>query len=177
MQLKHTFVALAAAGLLSTQAYASEAQIEAAIQPAQPVAAFTDADLFALFGQDAQKPMQLAALSPQEMKETEGAVLPLLFIAGSAALSAWGYHGINYYNTGSIGSASGAAKAAAYGALAVTAPMTRILGPYKNTGGFGVALARPFSDPYKNANQFGRIDFHKNSHSGFVHTHRGRWGR
>jgi hypothetical protein len=72
MQLKHTFVALAAAGLLSTQAYAGEAQIEAAIPPAQPAAAFTEIDMQALFGQDAE-PMQLAALSPQEMRETEGA--------------------------------------------------------------------------------------------------------
>lgn len=56
--------------------------------------------------------------------------------------------------------------------------MTRILGPYPNTGGFGIALARPFtSNPYKPTNQFGRIDFHKNSHDPFVHTHKGRWGR
>ena len=36
MQLKHTVVALAAAGLLSVQAHAGEMQVEAAIQPAQP---------------------------------------------------------------------------------------------------------------------------------------------
>jgi len=49
MQLKHTVVALAAAGMLSVQAHAGEMQVEAAIQPAQTVAAFTDADLQALF--------------------------------------------------------------------------------------------------------------------------------
>ena len=74
MLLKHTVVALAAAGLLSVQAHAGEMPVEAAIQPAQTVAAFTDADLQALFGAS-DKPMQLAALSGQEMRETEGAWL------------------------------------------------------------------------------------------------------
>ena len=73
MQLKHTVVALAAAGLLSAQAHAGEMQVETAIQPAQTVAAFTDADLQALF-EASDKPMQLAALSQQEMRETEGAL-------------------------------------------------------------------------------------------------------
>lgn len=72
MQLKYSVLALAAAGMLSTQVYASEIQVEAAIQPAQPVAAFTDAEIGALFDAS-DNPMQLAALSEQEMKETEGA--------------------------------------------------------------------------------------------------------
>jgi hypothetical protein len=106
MQLKHTFVALAAAGLLSTQAYASEAQIEAAIPSAQPVAAFTDADMQALFGQeDAQKPIQLAALSPQEMKETEGAALwfaPVVFHVGRYAAVRIAHHSA-HHTFGSLG--------------------------------------------------------------------------
>jgi len=77
MQLKHTVVALAAAGLLSVQAHAGEMPVEAAIQPAQTAAAFTDADLQALF-EASDKPMQLAALSGQEMRETEGAWLPIV---------------------------------------------------------------------------------------------------
>jgi len=78
--LKHTVVALAAAGLLSVQAHAGEMPVEAAIQPAQTAAAFTDADIGALFD-NANQPMQLAALSPQEMRETEGALfwMPLLW--------------------------------------------------------------------------------------------------
>jgi hypothetical protein len=86
MQLKHAVLALAAAGLLSTQAYASEAQIEA-LQPAAPVAAFTDADLNALFDH-ADKPMQLAALSDAEMRETEGALfwMPVLWTAARVAV-------------------------------------------------------------------------------------------
>jgi len=78
MKMKHLGLTLALAGMLSTQAYAGEAQIEA-LQPAAPVAAFTDADLKALF-EHADKPMRLAALSDAEMRETEGAVAPLVAI-------------------------------------------------------------------------------------------------
>jgi len=74
MQLKQTVLTLALVGLFATQAHASEMQAEAAVQSAQPVAAFTDADMQALFGAS-DKPMQLAALSQQEMVETEGAWL------------------------------------------------------------------------------------------------------
>ena len=91
MSLKHTVVALAAAGLLSAQAHAGEMQVKAAIQPAQTVAAFTNADLQALF-EASDKPMQLAALSQQEMRETEGAwwFTPVIaWTAGGAALGAY----------------------------------------------------------------------------------------
>jgi hypothetical protein len=136
------------------------------------------ADAGLIFEMDSSQSVELALLSSKEMKSTEGTLIPVLFILGSAAVSAWSYHGVNYYNTGSIGSSSGAAWAAGAGGLAAAAPMTRVLGPYPNTGGFGVALARPFtSNPYKSANQFGRIDFHRNSHDSFIHTHSGRWGR
>jgi hypothetical protein len=98
MQLKHAVLALAAAGMLSTQAYATEAQVEAAIQPTQP-AAFTEADMAALFD-NAHQPMQLAALSDQEMKETEGAwwFAPVIgWTVGGAALgayTAWRQNGV-----------------------------------------------------------------------------------
>lgn len=92
MQLKHAVVALAAAGVLSTQAYAAEAQAEAVLQPAKPVAAFTEADMQALF-EDTGKPMQLAALSAQEMKETEGAWIWLYMYAPQiTAASMWAYN-------------------------------------------------------------------------------------
>jgi len=108
MQLKHTVVALAAAGLLSVQAHAGEMQVKAAIQPAQTVAAFTDADLQALF-EASDKPMQLAALSQQEMRETEGArisIRPLLpwVIRGSAMGGIGAAIGAsNAYNSGARG--------------------------------------------------------------------------
>ena len=82
MQLKQLGVTLALAGMLSTQVYAHEAVSEAALLTAAPVQAapanvLTQDDLVALFGaQEAQKPLQLAVLSEQEMRETEGAFLP-----------------------------------------------------------------------------------------------------
>lgn len=111
MQLKHVVVALAVAGMLSTQAYASEAQVEAAIQPAQAVAAFTDADLQALF-EASDKPMQLAALSQKEMKETEGAWWPVVYRVGGGLAGMYG-SGYGYLAgggrspTGFLGSVAG----------------------------------------------------------------------
>ena len=56
-----------------------------------PVPEFTAADTQQLFEQDA-RPMQLAALSAQEMKETEGALAP--WVAGGLGGGAW--QGANY---------------------------------------------------------------------------------
>ena len=70
-QIKHAALALAMVGMLSAQAHASEAQVQSP-QDAKPVAAFSQTDISAMFEQ-ADKPMQLVALSQQEMKETEGA--------------------------------------------------------------------------------------------------------
>ncbi len=50
----------------------------------KPIQQFTAADTQSLFEQDA-KPMQLAALSQTEMKETEGAVAPLVAVGIMAA--------------------------------------------------------------------------------------------
>jgi len=108
MQLKHTVLALAAAGMLTTQAYASEMQVEAAqtyasaalvesLQAVQPLAAFSQTDINAMFEQT-DKPMQLAVLSPQEMKETEGAVIwfaPVAWAGARFALTGFTRHGIN----------------------------------------------------------------------------------
>ncbi|MCW5237240.1 hypothetical protein [Verminephrobacter eiseniae] len=66
-KLKHTALALAMAGLLSAQANATQLENLQTL----PVAAFSQTDINAMFEQ-ADKPMQLAALSRQEMKETEG---------------------------------------------------------------------------------------------------------
>lgn len=70
-QIKHAALALAMVGMLSAQAHASEAQVQN-LQAVQPVAAFSQTDINAMFEQTEQ-PMQLATLSQQEMKETEGA--------------------------------------------------------------------------------------------------------
>lgn len=87
MKLKHVALSLAAAGMLSTQAYATEAQVEVTIQPAQHIT-FTEADVRAMF-ETSEKRMQLAALSPQEMKETEGAWWFVYYYAPVVTSLAW----------------------------------------------------------------------------------------
>ncbi len=54
-----------------------------------------------VFEVQADKPLQLAELSKQEMKETEGAWAP--FVLGALIggnISAWSNHGVSYYRTG-----------------------------------------------------------------------------
>lgn len=69
-KFKHAALALAAASLMAVQAQATEVQAQS--PQAVPVATFSQADINTMFEQAGQ-PMQLAALSGQEMKETEGA--------------------------------------------------------------------------------------------------------
>jgi len=118
MQLKHTVIALAAAGMLSTQAYASEMQVDAALQPGETVAAFTDADIQAMFEQEAGQPMQLAALSQQEMRETEGAWMNFA-IGGAIGFGAHALsHGRNMtFRSAAIATGTGALTGGVGGAL------------------------------------------------------------
>ncbi|WP_449191552.1 hypothetical protein [Thauera sp.] len=90
-QFKHAAVALAMVGMLSAQANASEAQVQN-LQAAQPIAAFSQTDIDAMFEQAGQ-PMQLAALSQQEMRETEGAWVWLYMYAPQITAGAmWAFH-------------------------------------------------------------------------------------
>ncbi len=73
MKLKSTLFAGVLAASLAVPAFANEGTVAA------PLPQFTATETQMLFEQDA-KPMQLAALSQQEMKETEGAVAPLVAI-------------------------------------------------------------------------------------------------
>ncbi|MCX7599322.1 MAG: hypothetical protein N2512_10745 [Armatimonadetes bacterium] len=82
MQRKHSIVALVAAGLISVQAHAQEAL------PASP-AVFGEAELTALFD-SADKPLQLSALSEQEMRETEGAWWPVVYRVGGGLAGMYG---------------------------------------------------------------------------------------
>ena len=75
------------------------------------------ADAGLIFEMDNSQSVELAVLSSEEMKSTQGELLPLLAILGSGALSAWSYHGINYYKYGQLGSSSGAALAAGAGMI------------------------------------------------------------
>jgi hypothetical protein len=76
MRLKHSVLALAAAGLLAVQAHAGEAATLApvAAAPEAAKAAFSAADIESLFIMS-DAPVQVAALSAKEMSETEGAWL------------------------------------------------------------------------------------------------------
>lgn len=87
MELKQLGIALTVVGLLSANAYANDAASEPPI-----AAAFTETDLSALFEQT-DKPMQLAALSGQEMQETEGAWVwnTVAWTAGGGALGTGTY--------------------------------------------------------------------------------------
>lgn len=163
------------AGVLSINmaapVFANQAPITEQIQP------FTAADTQSLFEQDA-KPMQLAALSQTEMKETEGAWLNFA-VGGGIGLGSYLYSTPS--NQWSLGGAAVNTGLGVLGGYSAGVAGLRVLGLYRNTGGFGVALGRPGimnpSQWYGNANQFGRIDFHRNPHSSFVHTHRGGWLR
>ena len=79
-KFKPAALALATAGLLASQAHASEAQVQT--MPYEPLAAFSQQDIGSLFDHAAGQPMQLAALSDVEMRETEGAWLN--FAVGAA---------------------------------------------------------------------------------------------
>ena len=91
MKLKSTLFAGVLAASLSVPAFANERTV------ATPLPQFTAADSQMLFEQDA-KPMQLAVLSQQEMKETEGAVIwfaPVAWAGARYALTGFTRHGIN----------------------------------------------------------------------------------
>lgn len=75
MKLKSTLFAGVLAASLAVPAFANDAPV------ATPLPQFTAADTQMLFEQDAM-PMQLAALSQQEMKETEGAFGPWGAVGG-----------------------------------------------------------------------------------------------
>ncbi len=87
MKLKSTLFTGVLAASLSVPAFANEGTV------ATPLPQFTAADTQMLFEQDA-KPMQLAVLSQQEMKETEGA-----FGFGGAAIGVGFYGAQNLYNS------------------------------------------------------------------------------
>ncbi|AQR63669.1 hypothetical protein BXU06_00260 [Aquaspirillum sp. LM1] len=71
-QIKHAALALAMVGMLLAQAHASEAQVQN-LQAVQPVAAFSQTDINAMFEQTEQ-PMQLATLSQAGDERNRGSM-------------------------------------------------------------------------------------------------------
>lgn len=96
------------------QAHAGEAAVRTTPAP-QPMAAFSQQDINGLFDQ-ADKPMQLAALSKQEMTNTEGAWGPAGAIIGG--LGALGGYTINKIIAGERWSLTTAATLTGLGAAA-----------------------------------------------------------
>lgn len=131
-KFKHAALALAAASLMTVQVHATEVQAQS--PQAVPVATFSQADIHTIFDQ-AEKPMQLAALSGQEMKDTEGA---------------WGFAsffgaGVGMYTYGlscSSCSVRGFAAAGAFGAFAPVSSVTRFYGSIGLATGYGVGSRR-----------------------------------
>jgi len=76
MKMKSILLATALATSFAAPAFASEVPVSA------PVQLFSAADTQLVFAQDAE-PMQLAALSQSEMKETEGALGPWGAVGGA----------------------------------------------------------------------------------------------
>lgn len=87
MKLKSTLFLTVLAASLAAPAFANDASV------VTPLPQFTAADTQMLFDQDAN-PMQLAALSSQEMKETEGAFLNFA-VGGTVGFGF--YAASNYY--------------------------------------------------------------------------------
>jgi hypothetical protein len=81
-KFKHAALALAAASLVTVSAHADDAQTQS--PQVVSLATFSQTDLNKLFEQSG-KPIQLAALSGQEMKETEGAWVWIYFYAPQIA--------------------------------------------------------------------------------------------
>lgn len=82
-QWKSPLLALAAAALLSGQTHAAEQPLpeHSAVLAPQTVAVLNTADIQSIFESTGQ-PMQLVALSAQEMKETEGAYYQITIPVG-----------------------------------------------------------------------------------------------
>lgn len=104
-----------------------------------------------VFDTEAGKTMQLAELSAQEMKETEGAALP--FVAAAlmgGAISAWTNHGISYYRTGQPASTRSTVAATAGGMIG---------GGYSNAmlRGAGIATSPFASSAWTGGNAAGNV--------------------
>lgn len=109
-RLKITLLASALALSVAMPAFANEAKPTVA-----PIEQFTAADMQLMFEQDAQ-PMQLAALSQQEMKETEGAWWVYAARMGYGGLSSGIRYGVSNWGTSQY-SAWGQVRAVGYGAV------------------------------------------------------------
>lgn len=134
MKAKNVVFALALTGLISTQAYAADTRIDSA-DKMTPQVAFSDADMQTMFEPTASS-MQVAALSQQEMKETEGAYLAN--VAG-AVVGLAGYGA--FCTIGRSCSVLGALSAAGMGAISPWRGATQALTAARTVWGFNASVA------------------------------------
>lgn len=129
-----------------------------------------------VFHTEAGKSMQLAELSAQEMRETEGDWIPLA-ILGGAAIGMWTQHGISYATTGRPAPFRDVAVAGAFGAIpggvgaagraAKVARNLRFDGPSK---GLKYGNGRVFGIRHNSQPVF-RVDYHRNPSPTKLHIH------
>nr|VFJ93540.1 MAG: hypothetical protein BECKLFY1418B_GA0070995_104714 [Candidatus Kentron sp. LFY] len=150
-KLKITIIAWALSMMVAMPALASNTSIS------RGAAQFTETDMQSLFEQDA-KSVQLAALSPEEMQETEGAIIWNGVIGGGIGL---GWYLIttpsNQWSLGGAALNTAIGVATSYGA----GSLVKVIGPYKS-GGWGIAVNKGLYNPFtlqKNAQQAARFNF------------------
>ena len=149
MKLKSTVIAGMLAASMAAPAFANETV-------AAPLPQLTMQDAQTLFEQDAN-PMQLAALSSQEMKETEGAFIWNGVIGGAIGLGSYAYSNWGNMTWGGALGHTALGVASGYG----VGSLVKVVGPY-SSGGWGVAVNRGFSNPFtlqSNAQQAARFNF------------------
>lgn len=111
-----TIIVLSAAGMISTQTFAAEAGVKTTPAP-QKLSSFSQDDINGMFEMKG-KPMQMAELSGQEMKETKGAILPIIAGAAVGGLLSGAYQaGKQYYMNGSVTDGRAVGRAVAVGTL------------------------------------------------------------
>nr|VFJ95196.1 MAG: hypothetical protein BECKLFY1418A_GA0070994_104719 [Candidatus Kentron sp. LFY] len=176
-KLKITIIAGALSMMVAMPALANNTSISPLAAPAQ----FMEADIESLFEQDAgsvqsvspvelaaddmealfeegAEPMELAMLSPEEMQETEGAIIWNGVIGGGIGL---GWYLIttpsNQWSLGGAALNTAIGVATSYGA----GSLVKVIGPYKS-GGWGIAVNKGLYNPFtlqKNAQQAARFNF------------------
>ena len=97
-RLKTTVLAGVLGVVMTVPVFANESPSRVA-----PLPQFSAADAELIFEADATKPMQLAALSQQEMVETEGAFLPWVIRGGVMGSIGGVGNALNSYNNGNRG--------------------------------------------------------------------------
>lgn len=151
MKLKSTLFAGVLAASLAVPAFANDA-----VPSVDALPQFTAADTQMLFEQDAM-PMQLAALSPQEMRETEGSFIWNGVIGGAIGLGTYAYNNWGNMTWGGALGSTALGVVSGYG----VGSLVKVIGPY-SSGGWGVAVNRGLSNPFRlqsNARQAVRFNF------------------